>query len=152
MSDVTEAMVAAGRACLRPQKPYEREITENELVTRIYTAMDEASLVQEGDLVEQMARALMASNYYAPRGTPDGELEWRRNGSRYTRDAQAAAAIVQERMERMVRDAYEEGVEDGIEWVGGDGEPQPQWIDSVARVELFRAALASPIKDENNGQ
>jgi dsDNA-binding SOS-regulon protein len=62
-------------------------------------------------------------------------------------DARAAIAAYEAtrtpeaaQVEMLVRNAYEEGVEDGIGWhCYPESGPQPQWIDSVARVELLTA-------------
>jgi hypothetical protein len=50
-----------------------------------------------------------------------------------------------ELIEKLVRDAYEEGVEDGVEWQQ-EGRPgiQPMWIDSVARVEVLKSRPPIP--------
>ena len=48
-----------------------------------------------------------------------------------------------EGVERLVREAYEEGVEDGVDWCreASTEDPFPQWIDSVARVNVLTASL-----------
>jgi hypothetical protein len=51
-----------------------------------------------------------------------------------------------EAIKTAIQHAYEEGVEDGIGWEAAPmGDPQPQWIDSVARVTSLQLerALAS---------
>jgi hypothetical protein len=53
------------------------------------------------------------------------------------------------RVELLVRSAYEEGVEDGIEWgTATSDDPCPQWIDSVARVELLKSTRPDEDKVE----
>ena len=46
--------------------------------------------------------------------------------------------------EAQLRAAYEEGVDDGIGWhCYPESGPQPQWIDSVARLELLQSLAMS---------
>ena len=56
-----------------------------------------------------------------------------------------------ELIEKLVREAYEEGVEDGIGWHAyPESGPQPQWIDSVARVELLKFLDATQSVSEDD--
>jgi hypothetical protein len=101
-----------------------------------------------GDMVEEMARAICAiKGIEADR--MEGPLRrplWERQAS----IARVCASIAKGRMEALVRNAYEEGVEDGMEWgIDPSGEPKPGWIDSVARVELLKHTRAA-LKDSPN--
>jgi hypothetical protein len=158
MSDVTEAMTIAGAATLRAHWPHNSaEYTAN----RIYTAMREASPVQEGDLVEQIARAICVANHDDDPDEMAHESDLR-VWELYLPDAKAALAIVQERMERMER-ALERhsnfammmlrSLLVGIEMnkgVSGWDESASKQAEKVFVEALAsdREALASPIKDE----
>jgi hypothetical protein len=56
----------------------------------------------------------------------------------YTAMHQASDTGDDDALLRLVRNAYEEGVEDGMEWQEEKYSPRPpDWIDSIARVELI---------------
>ena len=54
-----------------------------------------------------------------------------------------------ERLEAIAEQAYEEGVEDGIDWqIDSCGEPRPQWIDTHARIAVLTARTALETPDD----
>ena len=52
-------------------------------------------------------------------------------------------------VERLVREAYEEGVEDGVGWHAAPmGDPRPQWLDSDSRAAIEATQTDQQLREE----
>jgi hypothetical protein len=115
--------------------------------TKVRVPVTEPSTVTDEGLVERLLAFGGVNEIMGQK------LQWLNNpdgpeaAERIKELASGHTALLREievRLPKLVQDAYEEGVEDGM---APDREGTPGWIDSVARVEMLRAvaALSRPL-------